>query len=724
MLSHLWRKKVGSAIIDVSVDAYSQTLSVGDVNGKSYMFDYYGSIIAEYVEEMPVWGVAHTSTKDGTIFFSSGHANKTKNKGLVAIYADDSQILHYETEEPIWDICICSNVIFATGWNGGLYLFDFQKGELLERIDIPSPLYGLSKLGDEAILINADRDGVYRYSFKEGLKKLVSLKNNCYNISYSQDGNYFTTGTHGPYIFVTSMEGVNRAKAEGRDIFSVTTLGKFIITGTKSGDLSIWSIANPSKNIYKSNQGAEIWNISFDERLGHLFLALGDGSISCFNIDLNDQQISAIERFVAGSKGKKKVDIASAIKDGVSSTVVIPYLIDALSSDFINEKQANELINIIEERASREDSDFGRFSKSILCLSIGDYQRAIDGLQIVDSSHPHYSLAVVLLAKALVGLENYDAARQYLVANISSLEKRYVPEVMSILDGLGGAVNQILTRSTESKSPSYRSLVGSRSRRELFSFATQKKEKADITQSLAYGIVNYIKYEYPNRSDHAKKILEKKVVENYLQQSHLPSDGKPISLDIGCATCRYPLWLSANGFQAIGYDIDEDAVRICQMRAEGNEDIHIEKKNILDHSPEHDKYSLITCMMGTFNHVPISDQQRFIRWIYESLKSGGVFIFSSWNKECPYTTHLHFYNREEREYIQKNTRAPIIIESSLKDGGFIVDKSVPIVFLTDECYEAWLGELSETEVIEIDKQFANLLTGTNSQMYVFCAVKA
>jgi 2-polyprenyl-3-methyl-5-hydroxy-6-metoxy-1,4-benzoquinol methylase len=258
---------------------------------------------------------------------------------------------------------------------------------------------------------------------------------------------------------------------------------------------------------------------------------------------------------------------------------------------------------------------------------------------------------------------------------------------------------------------------------DMFSIAEQQKTKNKTTSILDYGLVKYMKYEYSSRSDHAKKILEKNIVEKYLLNSHFSSEDKPISLDIGCATCRYPLWLSSNGFHAVGYDIDDDAINICKIRAKGNNNIRIEKKNILEFEPEYNKYSLITCMMGTFNHIPLSSQGKFVRWIYDSLKPGGVFIFSSWNKSCSYTTHLHFYNREEKEYIQNNTETLSNIKVLLKDNNFILDNLAPIVFLPDKCYESWLGELTEDDLVTIDQNFLNILTDLNSQMYVFCLKK-
>ncbi len=724
MLSHLWKKNLGTSIIDICLEPYSQTVSVGDVSGNSYIFDYYGNVITEYPHNMPVWGVSHATKNNGTITFASGHADKIKGKGLVSLYSDDEILLQHETSEPIWDTCILGNIVFASGWEGGLYAFDCDNAKLIERIEIGTPLYGLCKFDENSILINAEKDGVYKYSIKNGISKIVSLKNNCYNISYSERENFFSTGTHGPYMFSTSSNGVNICKKEGRDILSVVTMDKLVISGSKSGQLTIWSTIDPNINIYTSNQGSEIWNISYDEKHGHIFLALGDGSISCFYIELNQERILAIDKFLSTSNvNKKNTDLILALQEGVPDTVIIPSLLNAITNNEIEEKEAKNLIETIDNRAQNGETDFNRFIKSILCFSIGEYQLAVDGLQIVDSTHPYYSLAVVLFAKSLIGLGNYDDARQYLVANVSSIEKKYIPEIMSMLENLGVETSNSLTKTVSSNSASYRSLLEDRNRNEIFSIANQKKGKASFSQSVDYGVVNYIKYEYPSRSDHAKKILEKSAVENYLFNARFPSEGKPVSLDIGCATCRYPLWLSANGFYAVGYDIDDAAIHICKMRSEGDENVCIEKKNILEHDPEYNRFSLVTCMMGTFNHIPLVDQHRFIHWIYESLKSNGMFIFSSWNKECPYTSHLHFYNREEREYIQRNTKMTKGVEDMLKDSGFIVEKAKPIAFLPDECYEAWLGEINELDVLKIDQHLLDLLSGKNSQMYVFCAVK-
>jgi 2-polyprenyl-3-methyl-5-hydroxy-6-metoxy-1,4-benzoquinol methylase len=723
MLSHLWRTSIGSAVIDVFVDTYSQTVSVGDVSGNSYIFDYYGNSVAEYESDMPIWGVAHTLTSDGTIVFASAHADKANGTGRVEIYEDDTQLISLDTKEPIWDVCLLSNFLLATGWKGGLYVFNLESRALIERIDLGKPLYGVCKITDDTVLINAEKDGIYEYSIGGGCEKLATIKNCCYNISHNGEQGIIVTGSHGPYVFATTLEGVVVAKKEAKEVFSVAATANFIITGTKSGDLSIWSTIDSSREIYFNNQGAEIWNIAYDERQGHIFLALGDGTVSCINVDQSSEQTAAIEKFLRSSKGKKDIDLIEAINDGIPSTIVIPNLIQLINDGFIDGVKAKTLLAAIDDRISRGDGDYCQFSRSILFFSQGNYQSAISGFQVVDTSHPYYSLAVILLAKSLIATGDYDSARQYIVTNVSSIEKRYVPEAMAVLDSLGVASMKSLERRGATKTATYKPLVGDASKKEIFQLASSTKGRNEIDKSLDYGVINYIKYEYPNRADHAKKILEKNIVESYLRENNLPSDGKPISLDIGCATCRYPIWLSENGFFAVGYDIDDDAIKICQMRSEGNKNVRIEKKNILDHEPEHGRYSLITCMMGTFNHIPIAEQGKFCRWIFDSLRAGGVFIFSSWNRECPYTSHLHFYNREEREYIQKNTRTPSNTESMLRDAGFIISQSVPIAFFPDECYEAWLGEISENQVIETDQNFRNILNGTNSQMYVFCVVK-
>jgi hypothetical protein len=236
-------------------------------------------------------------------------------------------------------------------------------------------------------------------------------------------------------------------------------------------------------------------------------------------------------------------------------------------------------------------------------------------------------------------------------------------------------------------------------------------------------LIDYIKYEHPNRADHVKKILEQNITSGFLKTLTNSRDEKPKSLDIGCATCRYPLLLSQNGFLARGYDINDEAIRICESIAKDYQDVEVFKRNILTMESEPDEYTVITSMMGTFNLIPVNEHGRFFKWIYESLQVGGMFIFTMWNSECPYTSYLHFYNREEVEGLRSNARPFMNTLDLLKDTGFLLRDSEFFCFLPDICYESWMGQLKEEEIIGIDQDLSKKLDHRNSQMSIICAIK-
>lgn len=245
-------------------------------------------------------------------------------------------------------------------------------------------------------------------------------------------------------------------------------------------------------------------------------------------------------------------------------------------------------------------------------------------------------------------------------------------------------------------------------------------EKIDSEPSLKYSLIDYLKYEYPNRADSAKKLLELNQVKNIVNKLNLKDKSYKKSLDIGCATCRYPLLFADLGFCATGYDINSTAIAISQLRAKDNPNINIKQKNILTSKPEENTYNIITCMMGTVDHI--TDQLDFISWIFKSLKPNGTLIISFWNPKCTYTNYLNFYTRDERELIKNNNRDSSINKCLLEKSGFLVYQLSYFCFLPDACFEAWI-DLNEADIIEIDSCLSKKLNNSNSQMYLIAATK-
>lgn len=249
---------------------------------------------------------------------------------------------------------------------------------------------------------------------------------------------------------------------------------------------------------------------------------------------------------------------------------------------------------------------------------------------------------------------------------------------------------------------------------------TENCDLIDLEPSLKYSLIDYVKYEYPNKADSVKKLLELSKVKQIIDRVNSKEQDDKKSLDLGCATCRYPLLFAKEGFFAVGYDINDTAIAISRLRAKNNNRILIEKNNILTSPPEENTYNVITCMMGTFDHI--KDQLSFINWIFKSLKPSGTLIISFWNPKCPYTNYLNFYTREERELIQNNTRDASKNKLLLEKSGFLVYQLDYFCYLPDSCFEAWM-DLKDEKIIEIDYYLSQNLNCSNSQMYLIVATK-
>ncbi|MEA2666103.1 MAG: hypothetical protein QOI11_3047 [Candidatus Eremiobacteraeota bacterium] len=236
--------------------------------------------------------------------------------------------------------------------------------------------------------------------------------------------------------------------------------------------------------------------------------------------------------------------------------------------------------------------------------------------------------------------------------------------------------------------------------------------------SIHYDSRKLLQYEWSDRADHAKKILEKRRIDELVREL-VARDGQLLSsLDIGSATGRYPLWFNEHGFHAVGYDISPEAVAMARLTARGRTNIEFHVRNVLEIEPEPERFAVVTCMMGTLNHIVPEQQERLFAWVRASLRPGGVFLFSSWNRECPYTSYLRFYTRAEQEFIERNALTAAQVLELAARTGFEPVRVSPVCFLTDQCYDAWTGELGESDIYALDDFLGGLLRPSNAQMFV------
>lgn len=224
-------------------------------------------------------------------------------------------------------------------------------------------------------------------------------------------------------------------------------------------------------------------------------------------------------------------------------------------------------------------------------------------------------------------------------------------------------------------------------------------------------------YERLSGADDAKKALEmcrmREIVARYTAANAFPLR----SLDIGSATGRYPRYFSGLGFDATGYDISDDAIA---MSRRAYPQVTFERRDVLDAEVEPERYAIVTCMMGTLNHIPRARHERLLEWVYASLRPGGIFIGSAWNASCPHLSFIDLYSPDELDFLLANAPRDVAdIERLGTAGGFAVDAVLPVCLLPDGFFAEWRTAFGEQRLHALDEHLARTLDPSHAQLLVF-----
>jgi 2-polyprenyl-3-methyl-5-hydroxy-6-metoxy-1,4-benzoquinol methylase len=249
--------------------------------------------------------------------------------------------------------------------------------------------------------------------------------------------------------------------------------------------------------------------------------------------------------------------------------------------------------------------------------------------------------------------------------------------------------------------------------------AVSHVEVAEANDRPGYNWLDYQRYEAGCPAVEAKKVLEMDCMTSVIKQlarRKLPK----VCLDIGCATGRWPLWAARQGYECHGYDISNDAIAICIEQAAANPTLQLrfELHDIADGVLEHDYFSLVTCMMGTINHVTIGKRGDFLHGIASTMRAGGTFAFTSWNFQSPFCDFLALESQQARAAMRRNmSRIEDLLEEA-RTHGFDIVSVIPLCFLPNQCFEAWQNSLANVQVIaEVDTFLRHRLPAEGAQMY-------
>ncbi|MCK5613391.1 methyltransferase domain-containing protein, partial [Candidatus Pacearchaeota archaeon] len=240
---------------------------------------------------------------------------------------------------------------------------------------------------------------------------------------------------------------------------------------------------------------------------------------------------------------------------------------------------------------------------------------------------------------------------------------------------------------------------------------------------LDYSQQLFLKYDYSLPEDETKKFIET------VNLMYLLGDKKLVStLDIGSATGRYPTLMTWLGAKARGIDIEPNAINYAKERIPANEEWP--KYDVADarNLPfENGQFDLVTCMMGTFSHIPKKDQSSVIESIYGTLKEQGCIAISTWDLECAHLTYLSIYNEKQKDMIRANSPSVDEIESILTSAGFIEVVVHPFCLLPQVVvYDLGIEKLRAGDIqliAQADIAVRSLYPRKHGEMYLAFGVK-
>lgn len=196
------------------------------------------------------------------------------------------------------------------------------------------------------------------------------------------------------------------------------------------------------------------------------------------------------------------------------------------------------------------------------------------------------------------------------------------------------------------------------------------------------------------------------------------------TLDVGCATGRYPLLLGRLGLDATGIDKNPESIMICEQRRENLSNVRFELMDATNMSFESESYDLVTCMMGTLSHASESERMEILKEMWRVLKQKGHVIISTWDPECTHTKYLQIYRREDILQIRRNSINKEQMRELLSKVGFKVSEILPFCYLPDDfLYEldlrpGFIPQEVVRSVLLLDQDISRLFPDLPSQMYL------
>jgi SAM-dependent methyltransferase len=240
----------------------------------------------------------------------------------------------------------------------------------------------------------------------------------------------------------------------------------------------------------------------------------------------------------------------------------------------------------------------------------------------------------------------------------------------------------------------------------------------------------FLKYDYGLPQDEMKKFLETVNAYEYFLEAHKLSKS-PLSLDIGSATGRYPSLLKRLGFNAYGIDIEETAISYANEKKGIGEEwpkyLCADANELDSYFEINFKFHLITCMMGTFEHINKKIQGALVKNLFNRLEPGGFCVISVWDTECPHLAYLSIYDEGQKELIRENSSTQSEMQKMFHNSGFSKVKIIPFALLPHTfIYDLGIERFQEEDVeiaTQADLAARALFKNRSGEMFLIVGIK-
>jgi SAM-dependent methyltransferase/tetratricopeptide (TPR) repeat protein len=242
--------------------------------------------------------------------------------------------------------------------------------------------------------------------------------------------------------------------------------------------------------------------------------------------------------------------------------------------------------------------------------------------------------------------------------------------------------------------------------------------------AFGYDIATYAQYEHAQPEDTVKKHLE---MLNLTAEITLSSVQR--SLDIGTATCRYPRFLGSLGVDACGLDIERNGYDFIRRSPEQQKSPFrqfVQASGVALPLAD-DSFDLVTCMMGTVNHLSSNERRLLFREAYRVLVGTGTFAVSVWDCGCPFQGFLTIYGTETKERLRELGVVPDTVCQLADEVGFGPVRITRFACFPDRLvYDLALSHVSAYDVerlLEVDLAVRDRDPACHSQMVLILCEK-